>query len=156
MDAGGSRAADGDTVPGQHWRLTLDRMDPFLRTSGGFSRFPHCPALGSARGKVWERQYPPAASRREGKTGPHRPHGDFIEGPADLEVLSALTKRLTLFAPVYFVSGNHEWSSGAIGELAEVLRNNGVRYLQNEALPFRGTGKVLFCAAWRTPTAGRI
>jgi predicted MPP superfamily phosphohydrolase len=72
--------------------------------------------------------------------------GDFIDSPADLEVLSALAERLTLFAPVYFVSGNHDWSSGAIGELAEVLQKKGVRYLQNEALSLSRNGEsIVLC-----------
>jgi predicted MPP superfamily phosphohydrolase len=72
--------------------------------------------------------------------------GDFIDSPADLEAFSALAERLALLAPVYFVSGNHDWSSGAIRDLSEVLRNIRVRYLQNEYVTLSRNGEsIILC-----------
>ena len=58
--------------------------------------------------------------------------GDFVEKAADVEELELLLRELTKLAPCYFVSGNHDWASGAIDELTEMLERCGVRYLRNE------------------------
>lgn len=58
--------------------------------------------------------------------------GDYIEGVSDLPTVETLCRELVKLAPVYFVSGNHDWGSRKILELAEVLENCGVRYLRNE------------------------
>ncbi len=72
--------------------------------------------------------------------------GDFVTGPADLPVTEKLFPALSAIAPCYFVSGNHEWASGCVGELAEQMARSGVTYLENEYLPVsRGGEEILLC-----------
>ena len=61
--------------------------------------------------------------------------GDFLdEGKTEEELseLKVLMEGLTELAPVYFVSGNHDWASRSMEELTEVLKSSGVCYLRNE------------------------
>lgn len=48
------------------------------------------------------------------------------------EKLRPFLEALVKIAPCYFVSGNHEWASGELSELSDVLSLVGVRYLKNE------------------------
>ncbi len=58
--------------------------------------------------------------------------GDLIDGAADLDVVAPLIERLPAIAPVFYVTGNHEWASGSLRELFDLLRSNGVTLLQND------------------------
>ena len=58
--------------------------------------------------------------------------GDFIENADELPELGELATELLKIAPVYFVSGNHDWASGQIDAIAYLLDESGVRYLRNE------------------------
>lgn len=75
--------------------------------------------------------------------------GDFLdEGKVggELPEVAALCEALVAIAPVYFVSGNHDWASGGIEELAAVLSDAGVTYLHNEYLTVeRGGGSIVLC-----------
>lgn len=70
--------------------------------------------------------------------------GDFVSEADDLDVTAALARRLTGIAPVYFVSGNHDFASGHFTELISALENVGVRCLRNEAVTLqRGTDALI-------------
>jgi len=73
--------------------------------------------------------------------------GDFLERgqvEEELPVLKALVEKLSATAPVYFVSGNHDWASGGIEELAQLLDTAGARYLRNEyVLIERGEARLV-------------
>lgn len=58
--------------------------------------------------------------------------GDFIDRKRDLDVMETLCTQLVELAPVYFCSGNHDWRSGRIRELAALLSDCGVGYLRND------------------------
>lgn len=58
--------------------------------------------------------------------------GDFIESADDIAAFEALIEALGKLAPLYFISGNHDWSSGEIERLAEMLERQNVKYLRNE------------------------
>lgn len=60
--------------------------------------------------------------------------GDFISDAGDLQAVDSLTSELKNICPVYFVSGNHDFASGEISALSEILERNNVRYLHNEYL----------------------
>jgi predicted MPP superfamily phosphohydrolase len=77
--------------------------------------------------------------------------GDFIDTADDLASFSDLARSLTAIAPVYFVSGNHDWNSGSIKALAEILRRAGVRYLQNEAVTLERSGGSILLAGVEDP-----
>lgn len=58
--------------------------------------------------------------------------GDLVDSRRYNEKNSiGLMKQLTKIAPVYYVTGNHEWRSGRFFELQEALIENGVKVLLN-------------------------
>ncbi|MHB8840820.1 MAG: metallophosphoesterase [Candidatus Aquicultor sp.] len=71
--------------------------------------------------------------------------GDLIDrkrygkGPS----LSLLTQ-LKRLAPVYFVTGNHEWWSGRFDELSQDIKNAGVTILQNRHVEITRGGESLY------------
>ena len=48
-----------------------------------------------------------------------------------LEIAQTLVSQLVKIAPVYYVTGNHEWDSGAVKPLLAMLEENDVDVLQN-------------------------
>lgn len=59
--------------------------------------------------------------------------GDLIDSnKAGNEASLTLMKELTAIAPVYYVSGNHEWWSGTFSSLERSLKEIGVEVLRNE------------------------
>lgn len=46
--------------------------------------------------------------------------------------IEPLIKALVITAPVYYVTGNHEWDSDCLRELLKMLKQNGVTVLQND------------------------
>lgn len=70
--------------------------------------------------------------------------GDLVDANTDMEVIDALLRGLCGIAPVYFVSGNHEWASGLLPELEELFDKYGVIYLKNDyVLLQRGNDSVV-------------
>lgn len=58
--------------------------------------------------------------------------GDFIDENDPLEYAFETASALTSIAPVYYVTGNHEWDGVATKELLSGLKERGVHVLQNE------------------------
>lgn len=58
--------------------------------------------------------------------------GDLIENADSGEWARVLLKQLVDIVPVYFVTGNHEWASGGLVELMDVMDDCGVKVLSNE------------------------
>lgn len=79
--------------------------------------------------------------------------GDLVDAETDLTVTETLLKGLTAVAPVYFVTGNHEWASGKMPELKEILDRCGVNYLQNEYVVLQRGGGSLVLAGVEDPNA---
>lgn len=48
------------------------------------------------------------------------------------QIVKPLIKAVTGIAPVYYVTGNHEWDSDSLNELLDMLSQNGVTILHNE------------------------
>ena len=72
--------------------------------------------------------------------------GDFIDGAADVGTVASLAAKLAALAPVYFVSGNHDWSSGRLETLATQLKDSGAVYLRNESVILtRGGDSIVLC-----------
>ena len=65
--------------------------------------------------------------------------------------LIALTGELVKLAPVYFVSGNHDWASGAEQELFEALEAAGAVCLRNDFLSLERGGDSLILAGVEDP-----
>lgn len=60
--------------------------------------------------------------------------GDLIDQQSQLAMVPALARGLAAVAPVYYVTGNHEWAlgTGAVRELKNVLSQCGVTVLSNQ------------------------
>ncbi len=58
--------------------------------------------------------------------------GDLIENKSSGAWARNLITKLTAIAPVYFVTGNHEWASGGLVELFEILKDCGATALRND------------------------
>ncbi|HHT17276.1 MAG TPA: metallophosphoesterase [Papillibacter sp.] len=77
--------------------------------------------------------------------------GDIINNKDDLDIVRPLLYALVDIAPVYYVTGNHEWDSGAIKDLFALLRDAGVRTLRNEYLPLKRDGAHILLAGIDDP-----
>lgn len=58
--------------------------------------------------------------------------GDIADEASGIGSLPHLLQGLQKIAPTYYVSGNHEWAAGFIGQLREIFAETGVTYLRNE------------------------
>ena len=58
--------------------------------------------------------------------------GDLADELTDLSVIRTLAAELTEIAPVYYVTGNHEWAMDNREELLAILEEAGVAALHNE------------------------
>ena len=77
--------------------------------------------------------------------------GDIADASSGLSTLPPLLQGLTEIAPTYYISGNHEWGAGFIGELRELLASANVTYLRNEALPLTRGGDRIVLAGIEDP-----
>jgi predicted MPP superfamily phosphohydrolase len=83
--------------------------------------------------------------------------GDLIDGyeklsaEIQLEVAQTLANALTSIAPVYFVTGNHDWDSGAIRSLFTVLEECGVHILRNKYVLLESGGDTIILAGVDDP-----
>jgi len=63
--------------------------------------------------------------------------GDLVDAyHYDEQYWRSLAFQLPMIAPVYFVSGNHEWWKGNFKEVEQTLTQYGVHVLRNEAVEF--------------------
>lgn len=75
--------------------------------------------------------------------------GDFIEGDRGTDCLCQLEQLLLglrAIAPVYYINGNHEWLSGSVSGLEEMLQRLGVTYLRNDCVRlYSGGSSIILC-----------
>ena len=79
--------------------------------------------------------------------------GDFITDGGDLPAVRELAQRLTDICDVYFVSGNHDFASGKIDELSDILKACGVKYLRNEYVVLERRGERIVLAGVEDPNS---
>ncbi|MDR0670859.1 MAG: metallophosphoesterase [Oscillospiraceae bacterium] len=72
--------------------------------------------------------------------------GDFVQRLGELPRMEALCRGLMAVAPVYYVTGNHEWAGRVVDPLRAVLRETGVVYLDNDYV-FLSRGGEQICLA---------
>ena len=79
--------------------------------------------------------------------------GDFVDGYVDkvpaveqLRRAKSLVNALTSIAPVYYVTGNHEWASGYPMELITMLRDSDVTVLRNRYISVERGGTSIIIA----------
>ena len=74
--------------------------------------------------------------------------GDLADRDTVLADVDALLAALVGLAPVYYVSGNHEWTNGLIPPLRAMFERNGVQYLRNSYVTLRiGEGELVLAGA---------
>ncbi len=67
------------------------------------------------------------------------------------KALEPFLRELSLIAPCYFVSGNHEWASGELPELSELLKELNIKYLRNEFVLLQKQGQEIVLAGAEDP-----
>jgi predicted MPP superfamily phosphohydrolase len=83
--------------------------------------------------------------------------GDFLNRKekgaqgGQTKALEPFLRKLALIAPCYFVNGNHEWASGELSELAELLKELDIKYLHNEFVLLEEQGQEIILAGAEDP-----
>jgi predicted MPP superfamily phosphohydrolase len=83
--------------------------------------------------------------------------GDLIDGyeklPAEIqfEVAQTLVKALTPIAPVFYVTGNHDWNSDVFRSLLTMLEESGVNVLRNRYKVLEAGGEMMILAGVDDP-----
>lgn len=76
--------------------------------------------------------------------------GDLIDKNSRLEVVTGLLRKLVAIAPVYFVTGNHEYS-GELRQLRLIMDEIGVTELANEYVKLERGGDTIVLAGVEDP-----
>ena len=79
--------------------------------------------------------------------------GDFITDEGDLPAVEQLVSQLSDICEVYFISGNHDFASGRIAELSDILSSCGVKYLKNEYVTIQRGGESIVLAGVEDPNS---
>ena len=77
--------------------------------------------------------------------------GDLADGEGQLERLEPLLAGLTALAPVYYVTGNHEWALEDTEDFLAALAGQGVRVLRNAFDTLERDGGSLIVAGLEDP-----
>ncbi len=77
--------------------------------------------------------------------------GDLVDASCTVNDVVPLIRGLTALAPVYYVTGNHEWGSGQAQETVRTLRSLGVTCLENQFVPVERDGKHILLAGIHDP-----
>ena len=77
--------------------------------------------------------------------------GDMMDEWSGTEYLRPLLEGLAEIAPVYYVTGNHEWASGRMPEMRQLLEETGVTYLSNTFVPLERNGDAITLAGIDDP-----
>ena len=77
--------------------------------------------------------------------------GDIADERSGTDGLAPLLEGLCALAPVYYVSGNHEWAAGMIGQLRELFEESGVTYLRNDYISLSRGGEEILLAGIEDP-----
>lgn len=77
--------------------------------------------------------------------------GDFADNHTQLPATAALLRQLQGSAPIAWVSGNHDWTGGALPALRRLLDQYGVLRMENRYLPLPWNGARLILAGVEDP-----
>lgn len=72
--------------------------------------------------------------------------GDMADNAGNVHVFDTLLEGLRGIAPIYYVSGNHEWGGRCMPQVRELLEKHGVEYLSNEYMPIYRSGEKIIIA----------
>ena len=74
--------------------------------------------------------------------------GDFASNLSQLEATQKLLEELSGSAPIYYVSGNHEWAGGIVPRVRRLLSGYGVSFIDNESCPIsRGESRIVIAGS---------
>lgn len=108
--------------------------------------------LSDLHGGVWGRDNAVLLKRvREAKPDLIALTGDLADKSTRLSDIDTLLAALCAIAPVYYVSGNHEWTNRLIEPLRAMFERYGVRYLRNEYVTLRSGEASLILAGVEDP-----
>ncbi len=79
--------------------------------------------------------------------------GDIITGEEQLPNVEALLEAIEGIAPLYFVSGNHDFASGQLEALCAYFDRFGVTYLKNEYVTLERGGERIVLAGVEDPNS---
>ncbi len=77
--------------------------------------------------------------------------GDLIEDGKKGDWARTLFQSLTPIAPVYYVTGNHEWASGGLVELLKIIDECGVTALRNDYIALTRDNDTIILAGVDDP-----
>ncbi len=77
--------------------------------------------------------------------------GDFVDAQSTADDIVPLVEGLAALAPVYYVTGNHEWGSGQAHAVLQTLRELGVTCLENSFVPIERGGRRILLAGVHDP-----
>jgi len=77
--------------------------------------------------------------------------GDFVDEESDVSDILPLVRGLTAVAPVYYVTGNHEWGSGQAQTVLRSLGDAGVTCLENQFVAVERGGAQILVAGVHDP-----
>ena len=83
--------------------------------------------------------------------------GDLIDGydtppiERQLEIARSLVAELIKIAPVYYITGNHDWNSGALRQLTPILEAGGAEILRNSYTILESGGDAIILAGTDDP-----
>ena len=77
--------------------------------------------------------------------------GDIADEKSGLDALPPLLQGLQEIAPTYYISGNHEWGAGFIGELRQLLEQANITYLRNKHITLTRNGDNIVLAGIEDP-----
>ncbi|MDR2501644.1 MAG: metallophosphoesterase, partial [Oscillospiraceae bacterium] len=81
--------------------------------------------------------------------------GDLIDGKNQLDIVLPLIDRLVEIAPVYFVTGNHEWDSGEVKPLFTALSERQVHVMRNALAILERGGDTITLVGLEDPNGPR-
>ena len=77
--------------------------------------------------------------------------GDITDSPGQIDGVLRTVRELVRIAPVYYVTGNHEWEKGEVQELFAKLPETGATVLRNEILPLEKDGGTVYIVGLEDP-----
>lgn len=77
--------------------------------------------------------------------------GDFVDEHSTAAELETLLRGLAALAPVYYVTGNHEWGAHRAAETVAAFSQYGVTCLQNEFVTLERNGDAIVLAGIHDP-----
>lgn len=79
--------------------------------------------------------------------------GDIADETTDMSVLERLIPKLVAIAPVFYVSGNHEWGAKKIDAMSAILEESGAVYLRNEFTTLVKSGEEIVLCGVEDPNS---